>query len=99
MTSIPTSHVHHANFEVHDYDTQHLSHQWLAKRGYMSVWGIGRHVLGSQIFAYWWDVNGNMIEHYTDSDLVTKDTPIGHGPAGDASLAVRGPDVPNSFLE
>lgn len=44
-----TSHVHHCSFEVHDYDTQHLGHQWLGKQGYTSVWGIGRHILGSQI--------------------------------------------------
>lgn len=48
MSTNPTSHVHHCSFEVHDYDTQHLGHQWLAKQGYTSVWGIGRHILGSQ---------------------------------------------------
>lgn len=48
MSSNPTSHVHHASFEVHDYDTQHLGHQWLGKQGYKPVWGIGRHILGSQ---------------------------------------------------
>ena len=49
MSANPTSHVHHASFEVHDYDTQHLGHQWLGKQGYTSVWGIGRHILGSQV--------------------------------------------------
>ena len=29
-----------------------------------------------------------MIEHYADGDLVTDETPIGYGPAGDESLAV-----------
>jgi hypothetical protein len=48
MSTNPTSHVHHCSFEVHDYDTQHLGHQWLGKQGYTSVWGIGRHILGSQ---------------------------------------------------
>ena len=48
MSTNPTSHVHHCSFEVHDYDTQHLGHQWLGKKGYTSVWGIGRHILGSQ---------------------------------------------------
>lgn len=52
MTQNPSRHVHHCSFEVHDYDTQHLGHQWLAKEGYISVWGIGRHILGSQIFDY-----------------------------------------------
>jgi hypothetical protein len=35
-----TSHVHHASFEVHDFDTQSLGHEWLAKKGYESVWGL-----------------------------------------------------------
>ena len=52
MSGNPTSHVHHCSFEVHDYDTQHLGHQWLAGKKYTSVWGIGRHILGSQLFDY-----------------------------------------------
>lgn len=53
MSTNKTSHVHHASFEVHDFDTQQLGHQWLAKQNYTSVWGVGRHILGSQIFDYW----------------------------------------------
>ncbi|KAJ5757374.1 uncharacterized protein N7511_006068 [Penicillium nucicola] len=99
MSSNPTSHVHHCSFEVHDFDTQKLGHQWLAKKDYKSVWGVGRHILGSQIFDYWWDTTGNMIEHYADGDLVNDQTPIGYGPAGDESLAVWGPEVPSWFLQ
>lgn len=99
LTANETTHVHHTSFEVHDYDTQNLGHQWLAKKGYSSVWGIGRHILGSQIFDYWWDTTGNMIEHYADGDLVNEKTPIAYGPAGDESLAVWGPDVPATFLD
>jgi hypothetical protein len=94
-----TTHVHHCSFEVHDFDTQKLGHQWLANKKYKSVWGIGRHILGSQIFDYWWDTTGNMIEHYADGDLVNDQTPIGYGPAGDESLAVWGPEVPSWFLK
>ncbi|KAI4149279.1 MAG: hypothetical protein LQ340_004709 [Diploschistes diacapsis] len=93
-----TSHVHHCSFEVHDFDTQYLGHQWLAQKGYESVWGVGRHVLGSQIFDYWWDPTGFMIEHYADGDQVNNETPIGWGPAGEESLAVWGPGVPQTFL-
>ncbi|KAJ5606573.1 Glyoxalase/Bleomycin resistance protein/Dihydroxybiphenyl dioxygenase [Penicillium lagena] len=93
------AHVHHCSFEVHDFDTQQLGHQWLAKKGYKSVWGVGRHVLGSQIFDYWWDTTGNIVEHYADGDLVNNETPIGYVQAGSESLAVWGPEVPASFLE
>jgi hypothetical protein len=99
MSSNPTTHVHHCSFEVHDFDTQKLGHQWLANKNYKSVWGVGRHILGSQIFDYWWDTTGNMIEHYADGDLVNDQTPIGYGPAGDESLAVWGPEVPSWFLQ
>ncbi|OAQ99504.1 hypothetical protein LLEC1_01700 [Akanthomyces lecanii] len=92
-------HVHHCSFEVHDFDTQHLGHQWLASKGYNSVWGVGRHILGSQLFDYWWDTTGNMIEHYADGDLVNQHTPIGFLPAGNESLAVWGPEVPAAFLD
>ncbi|KAL2855154.1 Glyoxalase/Bleomycin resistance protein/Dihydroxybiphenyl dioxygenase [Aspergillus pseudodeflectus] len=99
MSTNATSHVHHCSFEVHDFDTQKLGHQWLAEKGYTSVWGVGRHILGSQIFDYWWDTTGNMVEHYADGDLVNELTPVGYGPAGDESLAVWGPEVPAWFLK
>ncbi|BAE56786.1 Glyoxalase/Bleomycin resistance protein/Dihydroxybiphenyl dioxygenase [Aspergillus flavus] len=99
MSTNASSHVHHCSFEVHDFDTQKLGHQWLTDKKYKSVWGVGRHILGSQIFDYWWDTTGNMIENYTDGDLVNNQTPIGYGPAGDESLAVWGPEVPAWFLK
>ena len=91
--------MHHASFEIHDFDTQYLGHQWLAKKKYNSVWGIGRHTLCSQIFDYWWDTTGFMVEHYADGDLVNDETPVGYTQAGDESLAVWGPEVPKEFLE
>ncbi|KAL3460087.1 Glyoxalase/Bleomycin resistance protein/Dihydroxybiphenyl dioxygenase [Aspergillus heterothallicus] len=93
------AHVHHSSYEVHDFDAQQLGHQWLTEKGYRPAWGIGRHVLGSQIFDYWWDISGNMVEHYADGDLVNAETPIGYMPAGEDSLAVWGPKVPGEFLE
>ncbi|KAL2066596.1 hypothetical protein VTL71DRAFT_2667 [Oculimacula yallundae] len=98
LSSNKTSHVHHCSFEVHDFDTQLLGHQWLAKKGYNSVWGVGRHILGSQIFDYWWDTSKFMVEHYADGDQINAETPIGYMAAGDESLAVWGPEVPATFL-
>ena len=94
-----TTHVHHASFEVHDFDTQQLGHQWLAKQKYTPVWGVGRHILGSQIFDYWWDTSGNMVEHYSDGDLTNEDTPIAWSPAEEEALAVWGPELPAWFLK
>jgi len=97
-STIPEPHVHHCSFEVHDFDTQALGHQWLAEKGYQNVWGVGRHILGSQIFDYWWDTSKFMVEHYADGDLVNEDTLIGFEPAAHEGLAVWGPDVPTEFL-
>jgi catechol 2,3-dioxygenase-like lactoylglutathione lyase family enzyme len=93
------AHPHHSSFEVHDFDSQQLGHAWLESRGYKLVWGVGRHILGSQIFDYWWDTTGFMVEHYADGDLVDEDTEVGWGSAGHESLAVWGPDVPEWFLD
>lgn len=49
----PKSHVHHSSYETHDFDTQLLGHHWLREKGYENCWGVGRHVMGSQIFDYW----------------------------------------------
>lgn len=47
-------HVHHSSFETHDFDAQVLGHDWLRQHGYTNCWGVGRHVMGSQIFDYWY---------------------------------------------
>lgn len=51
---IHESHVHHCSFEVHDFDTQLIGHDWMVKQKYHPAWGVGRHILGSQIFDYWY---------------------------------------------
>jgi hypothetical protein len=50
----PKPHVHHSSFETHDFDTQVLGHDWLRSKGYQNCWGVGRHIMGSQIFDYWY---------------------------------------------
>ena len=62
--------LNHLAFEVYDYDDVMTGHEYLAARGYEHVWGIGRHVLGSQIFDYWKDPWGRVHEHWTDSDVL-----------------------------
>jgi hypothetical protein len=61
---------HHASFEVHDFDMQQQGHHHLLRKGYTQMWGLGRHLLGSQIFDYWYDPDGFVIEHYADGDVI-----------------------------
>lgn len=108
--------VHHSSFEVNDHDTQVIGHDWLSSKGWVNCWGVGRHVLGSQIFDYWsvpeaidvgiantdglprFDASGNIVEHYSDGDLVNQNTPVSKEPAGPQSLYVWGPNIPSSFM-
>ena len=59
----------HAAFEVADWDVLMHSHYGLKKAGYQHSFGVGKHILGSQVFDYWKDPNGFMLEHFTDGDL------------------------------
>ena len=43
----------------------------LKDAGRQAEWGVGRHVLGSQVFDYWRDPWGHTLEHWTDGDLFT----------------------------
>ncbi len=66
----PKNGLNHLSFEVQDFDDVMTGHEYLAERGYEHIWGIGRHVLGSQIFDYWKDPWGRVHEHWTDSDVL-----------------------------
>jgi hypothetical protein len=89
--------VAHSAFEVHDFDTQHLGHQHLQQKGYELCWGVGRHILGSQVFDYWFDTSKFVVEHYCDGDLVNCETQVSQGKAGPDSLKIWGPPVPTVF--
>jgi hypothetical protein len=39
--------------------------------GARHYWGVGRHILGGQIFDYWKDPFNFTVEHWTDTDLLT----------------------------
>ena len=62
----------HAAFEVADWDSLMLGHDALRKAGYKHSWGVGKHLLGSQVFDYWKDPNGFTVEHFTDGDLLNE---------------------------
>lgn len=62
--------VHHCSFEVVDLDAVMSAHDYLLEQGYTLDVGVGRHMLGSQIFDYWKDPFGFRVEHYTDGDTV-----------------------------
>ncbi|KAF4464554.1 23-dihydroxybiphenyl-12-dioxygenase [Fusarium albosuccineum] len=86
----PVSHVHHSSFETHDFDTQLLGHDWLREKGYENCWGVGRHIMGSQIFDYWFDPSRFILEHYVDGDLVNEEHATNRSKASPNNLHVWG---------
>ena len=75
--------VDHTAFECLDMDDVVLGGNYLKAQGYQRAWGVGRHILGSQIFDYWRDPHGFKIEHWTDGDLVNMESPVTRVPAGE----------------
>jgi catechol-2,3-dioxygenase len=78
----------HAAFEVASLDDLMLGHQHLKARQREAAWGVGRHIMGSQVFDYWKDPFGNELEHWTDGDLFTAADPPRRMPM-QALLAVQ----------
>lgn len=78
----------HAAFEVANLDDLMLGHQHLKARKRHAAWGVGRHIMGSQVFDYWNDPWGHELEHWTDGDLLTAADPPQKQPMS-ALLAVQ----------
>jgi len=91
--------VHHLSFETQDPDAVFIGHQWLIdKDKWHHEWGVGRHLLGSQVFDYWRDPWGHMVEHYADGDLLNAQSKPGLYPATQENLAQWGPELTPTFF-
>ena len=69
-----------------------------ARAGFQRSWGIGRHIEGSQIFDYWRDPDGLLVEHYADGDLFDSTLEPGWSPMTASGLAQWGPPATKDFL-
>ena len=87
----------HSAYEVVDLDSLGQGQQVLRAQGHRHMWGIGRHVLGSQLFDYWFDPDGFEHEHYTDGDLFTADFETTYTPLTFGSIWAWGDDAPASM--
>ncbi|MDP3895537.1 MAG: VOC family protein, partial [Mesorhizobium sp.] len=109
--SVPTDHhtlfvalgleskVDHVAFEVIDLDAVEMGQQIMMAKRYVHAWGVGRHLLGSQIFDYWRDPWRQKHEHYADGDLFDADHPPGYHLMDREGLYQWGPDLPDDFID
>ena len=65
----PQNRYVHSAYQVCDLDALAAGGEYLADHGYFRSWGIGRHIQGSQLFDYWRDPDGFLVEHFSDGDM------------------------------
>jgi hypothetical protein len=89
--------VEHCAYEVLDLDALGQGQQVLRAQGHPHMWGIGRHLLGSQLFDYWFDPDGFEYEHYTDGDVFTADVETAYSALEFGGIWAWGADAPASM--
>ena len=62
------------------------------------MWGIGRHLIGSQLFDYWADPWGRVHEHWADTDVLNASTPPNHLERGAGTGGPWGQPIPQIFM-
>lgn len=98
MTLGPANRYVHSAYQVSDLDALAAGGEYLREQGYFRSWGIGRHIQGSQLFDYWRDPDGFLVEHFTDGDLFDKTVEAGWAPFTASGLAQWGPPASRDFL-
>jgi catechol 2,3-dioxygenase-like lactoylglutathione lyase family enzyme len=91
--------LNHISYEVQDIDDLHAGHDWLAMQQHKHLWGIGRHLLGSQVFDYWQDPWGRVHEHWTDTDVLNAAVPARILPRSQGLKSQWGPQAPQEFRD
>jgi catechol 2,3-dioxygenase-like lactoylglutathione lyase family enzyme len=101
LISSPVPFFHHSSWQVDDVDEiGRGAHHLLTGDPMRSVWGLGRHFLGSNLFWYFRDPAGNFAEYFADLDQIGDDDAwIARDWAPDKSLYAWGPPVPRDFVE
>ncbi len=94
----PTNRYVHSAYQVCDLDTLAAGGEHLKDHGYQRSWGVGRHIQGSQIFDYWRDPDGLMVEHFTDGDMFDSTLEPGWAPFTSSGLSQWGPPATKDFL-
>ncbi|WP_028935713.1 VOC family protein [Pseudonocardia spinosispora] len=94
----PADRYLHSAYQVADLDALAAGGRHLGDEGYHHSWGVGRHVEGSQIFDYWRDPDGFLVEHFSDGDMFDDTVETGWSPFTASGLAQWGPAVTKDFL-
>jgi hypothetical protein len=94
----PSNRYVHSAYQVGDLDALAAGGEYLRELGFNRSWGIGRHIEGSQIFDYWRDPDGLLVEHFADGDVFDCTLEPGWSPMTASGLAQWGPKATKDFL-
>ena len=95
-----TAGLNHLSFEVQDIDDVFAGHHHLKQLGkYEHMWGIGRHLLGSNVYDYWADPWGRVHEHWSDSDRLNAASGSNLMPAEEGLVSQWGEPPPQKLLD
>jgi catechol 2,3-dioxygenase-like lactoylglutathione lyase family enzyme len=91
--------LNHMSFEVPDVDAVFKDHEYLTRLGkYEHMWGVGRHLLGSQVYDYWCDPWGRVHERWADTDRLNATSGSNLLPVEDGFVSQWGEDPPEKFI-
>ncbi|MBV8132065.1 MAG: VOC family protein, partial [Alphaproteobacteria bacterium] len=90
--------LNHLSYEAADIDDVMVGHEHLVGKGYQHMWGIGRHLIGSQLFDYWADPWGRVHEHWADTDVLNAHTPPNRMERGEGTGGPWGQPIPQIFM-
>ena len=91
--------LNHMSFEVPDVDAVFKDHQYLERLGkYEHMWGVGRHMLGSQVYDYWADPWGRVHERWADTDRLNARSGSNLLSAEEALVSQWGENPPERFI-
>jgi catechol 2,3-dioxygenase-like lactoylglutathione lyase family enzyme len=91
--------LNHMSFEVPDVDAVFKDHEYLTRLGkYEHMWGVGRHLLGSQVYDYWCDPWGRVHERWADTDRLNATSGSNLLPVEEGFASQWGDDAPEKFI-
>ena len=83
--------LNHAAFEVPDFDALMCGSGRMKQKGFPVQWGVGRHGPGNNVFGYFFEPNGMVIEYTAEVEQVDEAT-YETGTPEDWAQRVKGPD-------
>lgn len=65
--------LNHVAFDVRDWQDLMRAVFFMGERGVRRMWGPGRHLAGNNLFSYYFDPEGNVVEYTTEVEQITSD--------------------------